>query len=260
MRSGDYLLTKRLDKALLSLHDVYKFILRFFKEVFVSPFEWKETIKQCYELGVRSLPLISLTGFIIGMVFTNQSRPSLEEFGASSWLPALISVAIIRALAPLVTALIGSGRVASKIGAELGSMKVTEQIEALEVSAINPFKFLVVTRITATTIMIPLLTFYTAFVSLMGGFVNIYQNEGTSFTTFITEVFEAVAFLDVFSIVLKSVIFGFTIGAVGCYKGYNSSKGTEGVGRAANTSVVVAMLLIFVEELLLMQIINSIRG
>ena len=260
MRSGDYLLTKRLDKALLSLHDVYKFILRFFKEVFVSPFEWKETIKQCYELGVRSLPLISLTGFIIGMVFTNQSRPSLEEFGASSWLPALISVAIIRALAPLVTALIGSGRVASKIGAELGSMKVTEQIEALEVSAINPFKFLVVTRITATTIMIPLLTFYTAFVSLMGGFVNIHQNEGTSFTTFITEVFEAVAFLDVFSIVLKSVIFGFTIGAVGCYKGYNSSKGTEGVGRAANTSVVVAMLLIFVEELLLMQIINSIRG
>ena len=260
MRSGDYLLTKRLDKALLSLHDVYKFILRFFKEVFVSPFEWKETIKQCYELGVRSLPLISLTGFIIGMVFTNQSRPSLEEFGASSWLPALISVAIIRALAPLVTALIGSGRVASKIGAELGSMKVTEQIEALEVSAINPFKFLVVTRITATTIMIPLLTFYTAFVSLMGGFVNIHQNEGTSFTTFITEVFEAVAFLDVFSIVLKSVIFGFTIGAVGCYKGYNSSKGTEGVGRAANTSVVVAMLLVFVEELLLMQIINSIRG
>jgi phospholipid/cholesterol/gamma-HCH transport system permease protein len=259
MKSGEYLLTKKLDKALLSLHDVYKFILRFFKEIFVPPYEWMETIKQCYELGVRSLPLISLTGFIIGMVFTNQSRPSLEEFGATSWLPALISVAIIRALAPLVTALIGSGRVASKIGAELGSMRVTEQIEALEVSAINPFKFLVVTRITATTIMIPLLTFYTAFVALMGGFVNIYQNEGTSFTTFITEVFEAVAFIDIFSILTKSIVFGFTIGAVGCYKGYNSSKGTEGVGRAANTSVVVAMLLIFVEELLLMQIFNSIR-
>jgi phospholipid/cholesterol/gamma-HCH transport system permease protein len=259
MRSGEYLFAKKVDKALLNLYDVQKFILRFFKEAFVPPFEGKEIIKQCYELGVRSLPLISLTGFIIGMVFTNQSRPSLQEFGATSWLPALISVAIIRALAPLVTALIGSGRVASKIGAELGSMRVTEQIDALEVSAINPFKFLVVTRIMATTIMIPLLTFYTAFVSLMGGFVNIYQNEGTSFTTFITEVFEAVAFLDVFSIVIKSVIFGFTIGAVGCYKGYNSSKGTEGVGRAANTSVVVAMLLIFVEELLLMQIINTFR-
>jgi phospholipid/cholesterol/gamma-HCH transport system permease protein len=242
------------------MHDVYRFIMMFFREVFVSPFEWRETIKQCYELGVRSLPLISLTGFIIGMVFTNQSRPSLQDFGATSWLPALISVAIIRALAPLVTALIGSGRVASKIGAELGSMRVTEQIDALEVSAINPFKFLVVTRITATTIMIPLLTFYTAFVSLMGGFVNIYQHEGTSFTTFITQVFEAVAFLDVFSIVVKSIVFGFTIGAVGCYKGFHSSKGTEGVGRAANTSVVMAMLLIFVEELLLMQIINAIRG
>jgi phospholipid/cholesterol/gamma-HCH transport system permease protein len=259
MRSKGFLLTKRLDKAMIRLYEVYRFILRYFRELFVSPFEWKEIIKQSYELGVRSLPLISLTGFIIGMVFTNQSRPSLQEFGASSWLPALISVAIIRALAPMITALIGSGRVASKIGAELGSMRVTEQIEALEVSAINPFKFLVVTRITATTLMFPFLTFYTAFVSLMGGFVNIYLNEGTSFTTFITQVFEAVAFLDFFSLVIKSTIYGFTIGAVGCFKGYNSSKGTEGVGRAANTAVVVAMLLIFVEELLLMQILNVFR-
>jgi len=258
MESG-YLLSKKLDKALINLYNVYKFIARFFREVFVPPFELKETIRQSYELGVRSLPLISLTGFIIGIVFTNQSRPSLADFGATSWLPSLISVAIIRALAPLITALIGSGRVASKIGAELGSMRVTEQIDALEVSAINPFKYLVVTRILATTIMIPLLSFYTAFVSLIGGFINIHQNEGTSFTTFITQVFEAVAFLDLFSIVLKSIVFGFTIGAVGCYKGYHSNKGTEGVGRAANTSVVVAMLLIFVEELLLMQIINAFR-
>lgn len=258
MRSG-YLLTKKLDKALINLYSVHKFIIRFFREAFVPPFELKETIKQSYELGVRSLPLISLTGFIIGIVFTNQSRPSLADFGATSWLPALISVAIIRALAPLITALIGSGRVASKIGAELGSMRVTEQIDALEVSAINPFKFLVVTRILATTIMIPLLSFYTAFVSLIGGFINIYQFEGTSFTVFITQVFEAISFLDIFSIVIKSIVFGFTIGAVGCYKGYHSNKGTEGVGRAANTSVVVAMLLIFVEELLLMQIINAFR-
>jgi phospholipid/cholesterol/gamma-HCH transport system permease protein len=163
-------------------------------------------------------------------------------------------------MAPLVTALIASGRVASKIGAEIGSMKVSEQIEALEVSAINPFKYLVVTRVLATTFMVPILTFYTAFVALMGAFINVHQNEATSFTTFFVQVFEAITFLDVFSSVVKSFIFGFTIGIVGCYKGYNSSRGTEGVGRAANTSVVTAMFLIFVEELLALQVITALRA
>ncbi|CAN5488099.1 ABC transporter permease [soil metagenome] len=259
MRSGNFVLSKKFDRILIKLNDIYKFNLRFFKEAFVPPYEWKEIVNQCFELGVRSLPLISLTGFIIGIVFTNQSRPSLEEFGATSWLPALMAVAIIRAMAPLVTALIASGRVASKIGAEIGSMKVTEQIEALEVSAINPFKYLVVTRVLATTFMVPALTFYTAFVALIGAFINVHQNEATSFTTFFVQVFDAITFLDVFSSVIKSFIFGFTIGIVGCYKGYTSSKGTEGVGRAANTSVVTAMFLIFVEELLALQVINAIR-
>lgn len=259
MRSGGYLLSRKLDKILLKLYDVFYFNLRFFKEVFVPPYEFKEVIKQCFELGVRSLPLISLTGFIIGIVFTNQSRPSLEDFGATSWLPALMAVAIIRALAPMVTALIASGRVASKIGAEIGSMKVTEQIEAMEVSAINPFKFLVVTRVLATTFMIPALTFYTALVALLGAFLNVHQNEGTSFTAFFEQVFEAITFLDVFASLIRSFVFGYTIGMVGSYKGYSSSRGTEGVGRAANTSVVVAMFLIFIEELLALQIINALR-
>lgn len=260
MRYKSNVVSKRIDRILFKLYDIYLFILRFFKEVFLPPYEFKEIVTQCFELGVRSLPLISLTGFIIGIVFTNQSRPSLEEFGATSWLPALMSVAIVRAMAPLVTALIASGRVASKIGAEIGSMKVSEQIEALEVSAINPFKYLVVTRVLATTFMVPILTFYTAFVALMGAFINVYQNEATSFTTFFVQVFEAITFLDVFSSFVKSIIFGFTIGIVGCYKGYNSSRGTEGVGRAANTSVVTAMFLIFVEELLALQVITALRS
>ena len=112
------------------------------------------------EIGIRSLPLVSLTGFVIGVVFTKQSRPSLEAFGATSWLPSLITIANVRALAPLVTALICSGRVGSHIGAELGSMRVTEQIDAMEVSAINPFKYLVFTRTLATTCMVPALTMY----------------------------------------------------------------------------------------------------
>jgi len=255
-----YFLSKKLDRLFINLYDIHVFILQFFKEVFLPPYEFKEIIKQFYEVGVRSLPLISLTGFIIGIVFTNQSRPSLSEFGASSWLPALIAIAIVRALAPLVTAIIAAGRVGSSIGAELGSMKVTEQIDAMEVSATNPYKFLVVSRVLATTLMVPVLMMYTIFVALMGAYVNVHQHEQTSFATFMVDVFNAITFLDVFSSVIKSFLFGFTIGMVGCYKGYHSSKGTEGVGKAANSSVVTAMFLIFIEELLSLQIINALRA
>ncbi|MEZ0612272.1 MlaE family ABC transporter permease [Fibrella sp. WM1] len=254
------LISTRIDRVLLSLNDVWQFVFRFFQEVFLPPYEGREIIRQCYDVGVRSLPLISLTGFITGIVFTNQSRPSLAQFGATSWLPSLIAIALVRALAPLVTALIAAGRVGSNIGAELGSMRVTEQIDAMEVSATNPFKFLVVSRVLATTLMIPTLMVYTVAVGMVGSYLNISANEATSFRTFIEEVFGAITFLDIFSSVIKSFVFGFTIGMVGCYKGYNSSKGTEGVGKAANASVVTSMFLIFIEELLSLQIVNALRS
>lgn len=253
------LLSKKIDKFFTGLADAYRFVLRFFKEVFVPPYEFKEVVQQCYRIGVESLPLIALTGFIVGIVFTNQSRPSLEEFGASSWLPSLISIAVVRAMGPLVTALIAAGKVGSSIGAEIGSMKVTEQIDAMEVSATNPFKFLVVSRVLATTFMIPMLVMFTDFVALMGSFLSVNAKELVSMTTFFVQVFESITFLDITSSVLKSILFGFTIGIVGCYKGYNSSKGTEGVGRAANSAVVISMFLIFIEELLVLQIVNAIR-
>lgn len=255
-----YLISRNMDRAFLKLHEIYVFNLRFFKEILFPPYEPKEVIRQFYEVGVRSVPLITLTGFIIGYVFTNQSRPSLSEFGATSWLPTLISIAIVRALAPLVTAVIAAGRVGSSIGAELGSMKVTEQIDAMEVSATNPFKFLVVSRVLATTFMVPALTLYTVLVALLGSFMSVNQYELTSFTTFMIKVFSAITFLDVFSSLIKTVIFGYTIGMVACYKGYNSSRGTQGVGKAANTAVVTGMFLIFIEELLALQIINAIRA
>ncbi|WP_057937498.1 MlaE family ABC transporter permease [Algoriphagus resistens] len=253
------LLSKKIDKFFTGLANAWNFVRRFFKEVFIPPYEFKEVVHQCYRIGVESLPLIALTGFIVGIVFTNQSRPSLSEFGATSWLPSLISIAVVRAMGPLVTALIAAGKVGSSIGAEIGSMKVTEQIDAMEVSATNPFKFLVVTRVLATTFMIPVLVMFTDFVALMGSFLSVNANESVSLTTFFVQVFEAISFLDIISSVLKALLFGFTIGIVGCYKGYNSSKGTEGVGRAANAAVVMAMFLIFIEELLVLQIVNAIR-
>ena len=254
-----HLISEKADAFFVDIHDVYKFILRFFKEVFSSPHEFKEIINQCYMVGVKSLPLITLTSFIIGIVFTKQSRPALLSFGASSWLPSLVSIAIIRAIAPLVTALIIAGKVGSNMGAELGSMKVTEQIDAMEVSATNPFKFLVVTRVVAMTFMLPTLVMYSGFIALMGSFFDVHQFELTSFTAFIKSAFSTITFLDIFSSIFKAFCYGFTIGVAGCYQGYFAQNGTQGVGKAANTAVVLAMFMIFMEEMVIVQVVNAIR-
>jgi len=254
-----YFISAGVDNFFLGIYNVYQFIARFFKEAFSKPFEGKETLKQCYEVGYHSLFLISLTGFITGIVFTKQSRPSLSTFGASSWLPSLISIAIIRALAPLVTALITAGKVGSNMGAELGSMRVTEQIDAMEVSATNPFRFLVVTRITAAALMQPVLMAYSAFVGMMGSYINIHANEQTSFRAFFENAFSTISFLDIYSSVFKSLLYGFTIGVTGCYQGYYAQNGTQGVGKAANSAVVISMFMIFIEELIVVQFINAIR-
>jgi phospholipid/cholesterol/gamma-HCH transport system permease protein len=256
----EYVITKNVDIFFVDLNNAVNFVLRFFKEVLLPPYEGKEIIKQCYEIGYKSLPLITLTGFITGLVFTKQSRPSLAEFGATSWLPSLVAIAIIKALAPLVTALISAGKVGSNIGAEIGSMRVTEQIDAMEVSAVHPYKFLVVTRVLATTFMIPVLMLYTGMVAMLGAYLNVHTNEMTSFVSFFEQAFQKISFLDIFSSLAKSIVYGFTIGIVGCYKGYNATQGTEGVGKAANASVVTSMFLIFIEEILIVQITNSIRG
>lgn len=248
-----------MDQYFKDVYKAYKFVMRFFKEAFRPPFHLREIIHQCYEIGVKSLPLITLTGFIIGIVFTKQSRPSLAEFGATSWLPSLISIAIVRALGSLVTALICAGKVGSSIGAELGSMKVTEQIEAMEVSAINPFKYLVATRVLACTITVPMLSLYCGFVALLGAYFSVHTNESASIVSFFNNGFSSITFLDLFSSVIKSIVFGFTIGMIGCYKGFNAAQGTRGVGKAANQAVVFAMFLVFIEEVTIVQVANWIR-
>jgi phospholipid/cholesterol/gamma-HCH transport system permease protein len=250
---------KKLKATFADVYDIYSFIARFFREVFLPPYEIKEIIRQCYNIGYKSVALISLTGFITGIVFTKQSRPSLSEFGATSWLPSLIGIAIIRALAPLITALIAAGKIGSNIGAELGSMNVTEQIDAMEVSGVKPFKFLVVTRVVATTLMLPALMTYNGLVGILGSYLNVHANEMTSFSTYIVNAFSNISFLDIAASVIKSLVYGFTIGIVGCYNGYNTTQGTQGVGRAANLAVVVSMFLVFIEEIIIVQIVNTFR-
>ena len=257
--TNKYLFSKRLDAFFMSVNKAYRFVIQVFKQLFVPPFHFSEVVNQCYEIGLRALPLITLTGFIIGIVFTKQSRPALEAFGATSWLPSLMGIAIVKALGPLVTALICAGKVGSGIGAELGSMRVTEQIDAMEVSAINPFKYLVVTRVTATMITIPILSFYCIVVGLLGSYVNVRSAEATSFLTFFKNSFSTIHFLDLFTSVVKTIVYGFTIGIVGSYKGFNATQGTRGVGKAANEAVVMAMFLIFMEEVIIVQVSNWIR-
>lgn len=249
-----YLFTKAVDQYFKDVYDAYKFITLFFREVVKGPVHFREMLNQCYEIGIKSLPLITLTGFIVGIVFAKQSRPSLESFGAASWLPSLMGIAIIKALGPLVTALICAGKIGSGIGAELGSMKVTEQIEAMEVSAVNPFRYLVITRVLATTITIPVLMFYCSFIGLYGAYVNVHTEDASSVLTFYQNAFSTISFLDIFEAVIKSVVYGFTIGLVGCFKGFHATQGTVGVGNAANHSVVLAMFLIFIEEVIIVQL------
>jgi len=230
--------------------DISLFAWRFLKVSFKRPFEFKELLRQCYLIGNQSLPLVAITGFIMGVVFTLQTRPTLIEFGAESWMPSMVGVAIVREIGPVITAIICAGRVGSGIGAELGSMKVTEQIDAMEVSGTNPFKFLIVTRVLAATLMLPFLVMMADLISLMGSFLVENIKGDVSLQLYFRQVFAYLHFSDFIPSIIKSFFFGFVIGIVGCYKGYHSEKGTEGVGKAANTSVVLASMLIFVVDFL----------
>jgi phospholipid/cholesterol/gamma-HCH transport system permease protein len=244
---------------LLRTADIYRFVVRVVKDFFLPPYEWREILRQCYQVGNRSLFLIAFTAFIAGVVFTRQSRPSLASFGAESWLPSLVSQAVVRSLGPLITGLICAGKLGSNIGAELGSMQVSEQIDAMEVSGTRPFSYLVISRVTATTLMLPILVIFADVVALAGSFITVNFINKTSFQLYFYEVSTNVTFLDVFSSLIKSAFFGFAIGVVGSYAGYHSGKGTTGVGKAANSAVVISMILIFIIDLISLQFINLFR-
>lgn len=227
-----------------------RFAGKFFREVVRRPFEGRELLRQCYNMGNKSLLLVGVTGFIIGLVFTLQSRPKMLELGAAAWLPSMVSISIVREIGPIITALICAGRIGSGIGAELGSMRVTEQIDAMEVSGTNPFKYLVVTRILATTLMIPILVVMSDAIALFGSFLVESIKGDVSFRLYFDEVFASLDFIDIIPATLKTFFFGFAIGLVGSFRGYYCKHGTAGVGVAANTAVVETSMLLFVLDFL----------
>jgi phospholipid/cholesterol/gamma-HCH transport system permease protein len=233
-----------------------RFAGRFFREVFKRRQEIEEFIRQCYLIGYKSLPLVGITAFIMGLVLTIQSRPTLVEFGAESMLPLMVSVSLVREISPVITALICAGKIGSGMGAELGSMRVTEQIDAMEVSGTNPFKDLIVTRVLAATLMLPVLSSLSNAISLYGAYLGVNIRGSVSWGLYWTQVFNALSFGDVVPSIIKTFFFGFAIGIVGCYQGFNSRKGTEGVGKSANAAVVISSLLVFVIDLVAVQIID----
>ena len=250
----DQVLLKYITNFLLTVYGLYNFAVRYFKEVFRPPYEFKEMFKQFFEIGYKSLGLVSITGFIIGFVLALQAIPMLSKFGALSLIPTMISISIIREIGPVITGLICAGKIGSGIGAELGSMKVSEQIDAMEVSATNPFKFLVVTRITATTLMIPILIIYADTIALIGGFIALNIINGESLQFYFSTIFSALTFADVVPATIKTFFFGYAIGLVGSYQGYNASRGTESVGIAANISVVYSSLLVIIIDMIAVQL------
>jgi phospholipid/cholesterol/gamma-HCH transport system permease protein len=242
-------------KAFLTeVGEIAYFTGRFFRQAFHARFEWNEFFRQCTINGYKSLPLVGITAFIMGLVLTVQSRPTLARFGAESMLPAMVAISVVREIAPVITALICAGKIGSSMGAELGSMKVTEQIDAMEVSGTSPFRFLVVTRVWSTILMVPILVVLAMGIAIWASWIGVNMRDSVSWELFQRQVFDALEFSDLIPAVIKSFFFGLAIGLIGCYKGFNTSSGTAGVGHAAHSAVVVASLLIFFLDLIAVQI------
>src|SRR5436190_11142836 len=202
----------RFKEVLAEAGDIARFTGRFFTVVFKPRYEFQELLRQCYYIGYNSVPLVAITAFIMGLVLTIQSRPTLVEFGAQSLLPAMVSVSLVREISPVITALICAGKIGSGMGAELGSMRVTEQIDAMDVSGTNPYKYLVVTRVLATTLMIPVLATLADAISLWGGFLGCNIRGVVSWDLYWSQCFDTLEYGDIIPAFAKTFFFGFAIG------------------------------------------------
>jgi phospholipid/cholesterol/gamma-HCH transport system permease protein len=222
---------------------------------FARPFEFREICRQFDEMGSKSFPLVALAGAAIGTVLALESRSSLVRFGAKSMLPTAIVYSIVHEMGPIVTGLVVAGRVGAGIGAELGSMKVTEQIDAMEASAVNPYKLLAFTRVLACVVVLPLLTLVTDFCGVFAGWVAVALTDPISFHRFLDKGFSGVNFSDFLAPTFRTCAFGLIIGVVACFQGMRTRGGTEGVGRSATSSVVLSSLLVILADVVLVKLI-----
>ncbi len=231
------------------------FSWRVLKAAVTPPFEWRELIRQLDEVGSMSLPLVALAGAAIGVVISLEARYSLSRFGAKSLFPATLVYSVIQVMGPIITGLVVSGRVGAGIGAELASMKVTEQIDAIEASAINPYRLLAATRILACILMLPLLNLAADACALLTGWMAQALVEPVSFHQFIESGFSGATFNAFLPPTFKTAVYGFIIGLIACFQGMRTHGGAAGVGRAATNSVVLGSLFLILADVVLVKFI-----
>jgi phospholipid/cholesterol/gamma-HCH transport system permease protein len=241
--------------SLAAVGDLATFAWRAARESLLPPFEFRETVRQIFELGLRSAPLIAVSGMAVGVVLSMHTRASLERFGAESMIPAGLAIALVRETGPLTAGLLLSGRIGAGIGAELGAMKVTEQIDALEATAIDSFRYLVVTRVIACVIALPILTTLMNFAGMLGGFVAETTATGMSLTLYFSRAFSLIDLVDYVPATIKTMVFGFIIATISAYLGFTTESGTEGVGRASTRAVVLSSVGIIVANVILVRLI-----
>jgi phospholipid/cholesterol/gamma-HCH transport system permease protein len=240
---------------LASAGAVSLFAFRALRELFIPPFEIRETIRQMYELGLRSAPLIAVSGVAVGVVLSMHTRASLERFGAEAMIPAGLAIALVKETGPLTAGLLLSGRIGAGIGAELGAMRVTEQIDALEASAVDSFRYLVVTRVAACIVALPILTTIMNFAGMLGGFLAETAATGMPLPLYFNRAFSIVGLTDYVPATAKTMVFGFIIATMSSYLGFTTESGTEGVGRASTRAVVFSSIMIIVANVVLVRLI-----
>jgi phospholipid/cholesterol/gamma-HCH transport system permease protein len=228
---------------------------RLVRAAILPPYEWRELLRQCDMIGSLSLPLVALAGAATGIVLSMETRDSLSRFGAKTMLPAVIVFSIIKESGPIITGLVVSGRVGAGIGAELGSMKVTEQVDAMEASGVDPFRYLVATRVLACILMLPLLTLAADFCGVFMGWIANNLQESITARLFFQNGFKTVDFSDFLPSTLKTAVFGLIIGVIACFEGMRTTGGTAGVGRSTTSSVVLASLFVILADVLLVRLI-----
>ncbi len=248
-------LTPLVVSSLAAVGDLAIFAGRAARESLSPPFEFRETVRQIFELGLRSAPLIAVSGMAVGVVLSMHTRASLERFGAESMIPAGLAIALVRETGPLTAGLLLSGRIGAGIGAELGAMKVTEQIDALEATAIDSFRYLVVTRVIACVIALPILTTLMNFAGMLGGFLAETTATGMSLTLYFSRAFSLIDLVDYVPATVKTMVFGFIIATISAYLGFTTESGTEGVGRASTRAVVFSSVGIIVANVILVRLI-----
>ena len=235
--------------------NVTLFAIRVIANTWRRPLELSEIWSQVSEMGVRSLPLVSASGLALGVVMTLHTRSTLVEFGATALIPRVQSLSFFVEIGPLVAALLVAGRVGAGIGAVIANLRVTEQIDAIEVLSVDSFKFLVVPRVIACVIVLPLLTVFMDACGLLGGFLSEVAVSHLPLQLFFERAFRGVEWSNFVPPTLKTCVFGFIIGTVSSYYGYTMNEGTEGVGKAATNSVVICSLLVILADVILVKII-----